>query len=179
MGHALNKILKDIVVKSRFMAGYSTDFLPGWDCHGLPIELQVEKNLGREKETLPRIEIRKRCREYADKYINIQREEFKRLGVFGQWESPYLTMDFSYQAIILREFGKFVSRGLVYKGKKPVHWCASCQTALAEAEVEYADKTSPSVFVKFRVKDPKGNDAMDAASQSGHCIAPHGDVSSC
>jgi isoleucyl-tRNA synthetase len=161
MGHALNKILKDIVVKSRFMAGYSTDFLPGWDCHGLPIELQVEKNLGREKETLPKIEVRKRCREYADKYIDIQREEFKRLGVFGQWESPYLTMDFSYQAIILREFGKFVSRGLVYKGKKPVHWCASCQTALAEAEVEYADKTSPSVFVKFRVKDPKGKFAVD------------------
>jgi isoleucyl-tRNA synthetase len=161
IGHALNKILKDIVVKSRFMAGYSTDFVPGWDCHGLPIELQVERSLGPEKGALPKTEIRKMCRGYARKYIDVQREEFIRLGVFGQWESPYLTMDFSYQAAILKEFGKFVSSGLVYKGKKPVHWCASCQTALAEAEVEYADKTSPSVYVKFRVKDPKGKFPVD------------------
>ncbi len=162
MGHALNKILKDMVVKSKFMAGYSTDYVPGWDCHGLPIELQVEKGLGGKKEGIAKTEIRKMCRAYADKYVKVQREEFKRLGVFGQWNSPYLTMDFSYQATILTEFGKFVSGGHVYKGKKPVHWCASCQTALAEAEVEYSDKTSPSVYVKFRVKDPKGKFSVDA-----------------
>ncbi|MEE9613532.1 MAG: isoleucine--tRNA ligase [Thermodesulfobacteriota bacterium] len=160
MGHTLNKILKDIVVKSRFMSGFSTDYVPGWDCHGLPIELQVEKDLGKKKEergkNLSKPEIRKQCREYAGKYVEIQREEFKRLGIFGQWDEPYLTMDFSYQAAIMRELGKVHAAGLVYPGKKPVHWCASCRTALAEAEVEYADKESPSVFVKFRVKDSKG-----------------------
>ncbi|MBI5560008.1 MAG: isoleucine--tRNA ligase [Deltaproteobacteria bacterium] len=156
MGHALNKILKDMVVKSRFMMGFSTDYVPGWDCHGLPIELQVEKNLGREKESLPKHEIRKRCREYAQKYVGIQRGEFKRLGVFGEWDNPYLTMDFGYQAAILRELGKVCAQGLVYKGKKPVHWCSSCMTALAEAEVEYMEKTSPSVYVKFKVVNPQG-----------------------
>ncbi len=154
IGHALNKILKDFIVKSKHMMGYSTDYVPGWDCHGLPIELQVEKELGQKKQDLSRVEIRKRCRAYAEKYVNIQREEFKRLGVFGQWDKPYLTMNFSYQASILRELGKFVSKKLVYKGKKPVHWCSSCRTALAEAEVEYYDKTSPSVYVKFEV-DPR------------------------
>ena len=160
MGHALNKILKDIVVKSRFMAGFATDYLPGWDCHGLPIELQVEKNIekkGKGKNEAPsKTEVRRLCREYAARYVDVQREEFKRLGVFGLWETPYLTMDYTYQSAIMRELGSFVRKGLVYKGKKPVHWCASCRTALAEAEVEYADKTSPSVFVKFRVSDDKG-----------------------
>jgi len=154
IGHALNKILKDFIVKSRFMAGYSTDYVPGWDCHGLPIELQVEKELGQKKRDLTKVEIRKRCRAYAEKFVNIQREDFKRLGVFGQWDEPYLTMNFGYQASILRELGKIAAKGLVYKGKKPVHWCYSCGTALAEAEVEYYDKTSPSVYVKFAV-DPK------------------------
>ncbi|HBG45803.1 MAG TPA: isoleucine--tRNA ligase [Deltaproteobacteria bacterium] len=149
IGHALNKILKDIVVKSRFMNGFSTDYVPGWDCHGLPIELQVEKELGKEKSQLSKVEIRKRCRAYAAKFVDIQREDFKRLGVFGEWGNPYLTMDFAYQASILRELGRFVSEGLVYKGKKPVHWCSSCRTALAEAEVEYYDKTSPSIYVRF------------------------------
>ena len=151
IGHALNKILKDIVVKSRFMSGFSTDYVPGWDCHGLPIELQVEKELGKEKAGLSKVEIRKRCRAYAAKFVDIQREDFKRLGVFGQWDLPYLTMDFGYQAAILRELGRFVSNGLVYKGKKPVHWCSSCRTALAEAEVEYYDKTSPSIYVRFEM----------------------------
>ncbi|HLC18927.1 MAG TPA: isoleucine--tRNA ligase [Thermodesulfobacteriota bacterium] len=151
MGHALNKVLKDLVVKSFFMLGYSTDYVPGWDCHGLPIELQVEKELKEKKLDLTKPEIRKRCRGYAERFVAIQREEFKRLGVFGVWEEPYLTMSYPYQAAILRELGKFVSRGLVYKGKKPVHWCSSCSTALAEAEVEYADKTSPSVYVTFEV----------------------------
>lgn len=156
LGHALNKILKDIIIKYKSMSGHSADYVPGWDCHGLPIELQVEKDLGEKGEKLPKTEVRKRCRAYAEKYVNIQREEFKRLGIFGEWDAPYLTMDFSYQADILRELGKFISKGLIYKGKKPVHWCSSCQTALAEAEVEYADKTSPAVYVKFKVKDPKG-----------------------
>ncbi len=156
MGHALNKILKDIIVKSRRMTGYSSDYVPGWDCHGLPIELQVEKELGDKKSSLSMVDVRKRCRQYAQRFVGIQREEFKRLGVFGEWDNPYLTMDFKYQATILRELGRFAKAGIVYKGKKPVHWCASCRTALAEAEVEYMDKTSPSVFVKFRVVDPKG-----------------------
>ncbi|MBI1910644.1 MAG: isoleucine--tRNA ligase [Deltaproteobacteria bacterium] len=151
IGHALNKILKDFVVKSRYMSGYSTDYVPGWDCHGLPIELQVEKELGQKKGELTKAEIRKKCRAYAEKFVNIQKEDFKRLGVFGEWDNPYLTMNYGYQASILRELGKFAENGLVYKGKKPVHWCSSCRTALAEAEVEYADKTSPSIYVKFEV----------------------------
>ncbi|MBI3398968.1 MAG: isoleucine--tRNA ligase [Deltaproteobacteria bacterium] len=155
IGHALNKILKDIIVKSRFMMGFATDYVPGWDCHGLPIELQVEKNQGQgaRGRGQEKLETRKNCRAYAEKYVNIQREEFKRLGVFGEWDNPYLTMNYQYQATILRELGKFVGKDLVYKGKRPIHWCASCQTALAEAEVEYNDKESPSVYVKFQVKE--------------------------
>ncbi|HBO84889.1 MAG: isoleucine--tRNA ligase [Deltaproteobacteria bacterium GWC2_42_11] len=155
IGHALNKILKDIIVKAKYMSGFATDYVPGWDCHGLPIELQVEKDSGAKKSTISKIEIRKKCRAYAEKFVNIQREEFKRLGVFGEWDNPYLTMNFSYQSAILRELGRCVEKGLVYKGKKPVHWCSSCQTALAEAEVEYADKKSPSVYVKFKVQDSR------------------------
>jgi len=155
IGHALNKILKDIIVKSRFMMGFATDFVPGWDCHGLPIELQVEKDLGKKKDTISKLEIRKRCRAYAERFVNIQREEFKRLGVFGEWDNPYLTMGYSYQASILRELGRFVSRGLVYRGKRPVYWCSSCQTALAEAEVEYRDKRSPSIYVGFKIQDSR------------------------
>lgn len=151
IGHALNKILKDFVVKSRSMAGFSTDYVPGWDCHGLPIELQVEKELGKEKQGLSKLEIRKRCRAYAEKFVEVQREDFKRLGVFGEWDRPYLTMAYGYQASILRELKRFVENGIVYKGKKPVHWCPSCMTALAEAEVEYADKTSPSIYVRFEM----------------------------
>ncbi len=161
IGHALNKILKDIVVRSRFMMGRSADYVPGWDCHGLPIELQVEKALGGKKHELSKIEVRRRCREYARRFVDIQREEFKRLGVFGEWDTPYLTMDFGYQATILRELGRVLKEGLLYKGKKPVHWCPSCRTALAEAEVEYAEKTSPAVFVKFRVTDSRGTFAVD------------------
>jgi len=151
IGTALNKILKDIIVKSKFMAGFNSHYVPGWDCHGLPVEHEVEKNLGKKKTELSTIDIRKRCREYADKFVKIQREEFKRLGVFGQWENPYLTMNFEYQATIVREFGKFLLNGSVYKGKKPVHWCPTCKTALAEAEVKYEDHRSPSIYVKFRM----------------------------
>ncbi len=151
IGTALNKILKDFIVKSRFMSGYDSHYVPGWDCHGLPVEHEVEKSLGAKKGELSVVEIRKRCREYATKYVGIQREEFKRLGVFGEWENPYLTMNFSYQATIVREFGKFLLNGSVYKGKKPVHWCSTCKTALAEAEVKYEDHESASIYVKFKM----------------------------
>ena len=151
IGTALNKILKDFVVKSKFMSGFDSQYVPGWDCHGLPIEHEVEKSLGSKKEKLSMVEVRRRCRDYAAKYFAIQKEEFKRLGVFGEWENPYLTMSFDYQATIVREFGKFLLNGSVYKGKKPVHWCPTCKTALAEAEVKYENHRSPSIYVKFKM----------------------------
>jgi len=154
LGHALNKILKDIIVKYKSMKGFYAPYVPGWDCHGLPIEHEVDKKLGSKKKEISILEKRRFCREYASRFLDIQREEFKRLGVFGDWEEPYLTMSFPYEASIVREFGRFVERDYVYKGKKPVHWCPTCVTALAEAEVEYGDKESPSIYVKFRVKDP-------------------------
>lgn len=153
MGHALNKILKDIIVKYKSMQGFYSPYVPGWDCHGLPIELQVDKNLGDKKDKIDILEKRGLCREYAAKFVDIQRDEFKRLGVFGDWHNPYLTMTFGYEGAIVGEFCKFVKGKYVYKGKKPVHWCPSCVTALAEAEVEYADKESPSVFVKFGIDE--------------------------
>jgi len=151
MGTALNKILKDIIVKSKVMTGFNSDYVPGWDCHGLPIEHEIDKKLGEKKRSMSILEIRTLCREYAKKFIDIQRNEFRRLGVFGEWDNPYLTMDYKYVATIVREFGKFVDTGSVYKGKKPVHWCPSCRTALAEAEVEYQERKSPSIYVKFPV----------------------------
>jgi len=154
IGHALNKILKDVIVKYRSLSGRWAEYVPGWDCHGLPIEHQVDKNLGAKKEAIPTGEKRKLCREYAAKFIDIQRQEFKRLGVLGDWENPYRTMSFDYEAGILREFARFVESGAVYKGTKPVYWCLTCKTALAEAEVEYADHTSPSIHVKFPFVDP-------------------------
>ncbi len=151
IGTALNKILKDFIVKSKSMMGFDSHYVPGWDCHGLPVEHEVEKSLGSKKGKLSIVEIRKRCREYAAKFVGIQKEEFKRLGVFGEWENPYLTMNFGYQATIVKEFGKFLLNGSVYKGKKPVHWCPTCKTALAEAEVKYEDHRSPSIYVKFKM----------------------------
>lgn len=153
IGHALNKILKDIIVKYHSMKGFYSPYVPGWDCHGLPIELQVDKNLGDKKEKIDVLSKRLLCREYAEKYFKIQRDEFKRLGVLGDWEKPYLTMSYDYEATIVAEFFNFIKNGSIYKGKKPVHWCPSCITALAEAEVEYGEKESPSIFVKFQVKD--------------------------
>lgn len=155
IGHALNKILKDIIVRSKAMEGFRIHYVPGWDCHGLPIEHQVLKKLGSKKSTVSKSEVRSLCREFAAKYVDLQRQEFRRLGCLGDWDNPYLTMDYGYEAEILRTFGRFVGAGMVYKGKKPVLWCANCETALAEAEVEYADHTSPSIFVKFRVTDSK------------------------
>jgi isoleucyl-tRNA synthetase len=153
IGHALNKILKDIIVKFKSMQGFYAPYVPGWDCHGLPIELQVDKNLGDKKNTIDILEKRNLCKRYATEFVTIQREEFIRLGVFGDWQTPYLTMSNSYEATIVREFCKFVESGSVYKGKKPVHWCPSCVTALAEAEVEYGNKESPSIIVKFALDE--------------------------
>jgi isoleucyl-tRNA synthetase len=160
MGHVLNKVLKDVVVKSRSMLGFNSPYVPGWDCHGLPIEHQVDKALGLDtapidvREAMDPVEKRRRCREFASTYVDVQRQEFKRLGVFGDWDNPYLTMAPAYQAVIAREFGRFVGRGLVYKGLKPVHWCMHCKTALAQAEVEYEEQRTPSVYVKFPLVAP-------------------------
>ena len=156
IGTALNKILKDIIVRSRQMAGFDAVYVPGWDCHGLPIEHNVDKELGAEKNTLSMVQVRKRCRRYAEKFIDIQREEFKRLGVMGEWDNPYLTMNYEYEAIIARECGKFAQDGSLFKSKKPIYWCNHCQTALAEAEIEYYDDTSPSIYVKFALQDDLG-----------------------
>ena len=168
IGHALNKILKDIIVKSKSMSGFQVPYVPGWDCHGLPIEHQVTKQLGPKKKELSPVQLRTLCRDYAEKFVSIQREEFKRLGVFGDWEHPYLTMDRKYEATIVREFGKFVEKGRVYKGLKPVLWCTVDQTALAEAEVEYEQHVSPSVYVKFPcVQNPEllaGRNVLDIPS---------------
>lgn len=153
LGTILNKILKDMVVKYKNMSGFLCEFVPGWDCHGLPIEIEVDKKLGSKKNLLDPIEKRKACREHARHFIDVQREEFKRLGGIGRWESPYITMSNDYEATIAREFGKFVAGGGVYREKKPILWCASCGTALAEAEVEYSDHVSPSIYVKFRLED--------------------------
>ncbi|MFO7606456.1 MAG: isoleucine--tRNA ligase [Desulfurivibrionaceae bacterium] len=149
MGHALNKILKDIILRSKRMSGYNCAFVPGWDCHGLPIELNVDKELGAKKKEISKLAFRKACRNYAGKWIKTQKEEFKRLGVLGDWDNPYLTINHSYEAATAREFNRFLMSGAVLRSKKPVHWCPSCKTALAEAEVEYADHTSDSIYVKF------------------------------
>ena len=149
MGTAFNKILKDIIVKSKQMAGYDAPYVPGWDCHGLPIEHKVDSELGEKKAELSQAEVRGLCRQYAARFIDIQREEFKRLGVLGEWDRPYLTMNYPYEATIVREFGKFAMNGSLVRSKKPIYWCISCETALAEAEVEYAEHTSPSIYVKF------------------------------
>ena len=156
MGHALNKIIKDIIIKSKFMEGHSVNYIPGWDCHGLPIEHEVDKKIKARKKGLAPLEVRTKCREYAERFVGIQRDEFKRLGVFGDWENPYLTMAYEYQATIVREFGKFIDKGSIYRRKKPIQWCATCLTALAEAEVEYQDHTSPSIYVKFPLVTPIG-----------------------
>jgi isoleucyl-tRNA synthetase len=149
LGTALNKVLKDFIIKSKTMQGYRAPYLPGWDCHGLPIEIKVDQLLGKKKAEMSSLEIREECKKYALKFVDIQRKQFKRLGVFGEWEAPYLTMHPEYEAEVLRHLAAFFASGNVYKGKKPVHWCASCRTALAEAEIEYKDRESPSIYVGF------------------------------
>src|SRR5262245_56412840 len=158
MGTALNKVLKDLIVKSRTMLGFRAPYVPGWDCHGLPIEFKVVK----EQKGLEPAEIRRRAEAFARKYIDIQRNQFKRLGVFGSWSDPYLTLAPAYEADIIRAFASFVEKGLVYQSKKPVSWSTGAQTALAEAEVEYKERTDPAVWVKFDFKE--GFWAAEAAS---------------
>jgi isoleucyl-tRNA synthetase len=153
IGTALNKILKDIIVRSRQMSGYDAVFVPGWDCHGLPIELNVDKQLGAKKKNMSIAAIRRECRAYAENFINIQRSEFKRLGVMAQWDDPYLTMDYRYEAIIAKKCAEFSLDGSLFRSKKPIYWCCSCKTALAEAEIEYGDESSPSIYVKFKLID--------------------------
>ncbi len=153
LGTAFNKVLKDIILRSRRMAGYHCPYVPGWDCHGLPIEHNVDKEMGDKKKSIDKLAFRAACRKYANKWIDIQRDEFKRLGVLGDWDHPYLTIDYRYEAAIAREFLRFLASGAVVRSKKPVYWCTSCRTALAEAEVEYHDHVSPSIYVKFPVDD--------------------------
>jgi isoleucyl-tRNA synthetase len=152
LGTALNKILKDMIIKSRQMSGFNAVYVPGWDCHGLPIEHHVDKELGERKQRMSQVEIRQHCRRYAERFIDIQRNEFKRLGVLGEWDNPYLTMSYDYEATIARELGRFFATDSVVRSKKPIYWCTSCKTALAEAEVEYHDHKSPSIFVKFPMR---------------------------
>jgi len=149
LGHVLNKILKDIIIKYKNMDGKKAPFVPGWDCHGLPIEYQLLKELGKNKDEINKISFRRNAKNYALKFVKIQRDEFKRLGVFADWENPYLTLDPKYEGKEIETFAKLVEKGYVYHGKKPVLWCARCETSLAEAEIEYKEKTSPSIFVKF------------------------------
>lgn len=169
IGHAVNKILKDIVVRSRGMMGFDAPYVPGWDCHGLPIELKVEekfKKAKRDRETISDIEFRASCREYAAEWLGVQREEFKRLGIIGDWGNPYITMDYGFEADTIREIGKFLANGGLFKGAKPVHWCVNDRTALAEAEVEYEDHRSHSIYVKFAA----GEDLTDISpALTGDC----------
>ncbi len=154
LGHALNKCLKDFVVKSKTMAGFNAPYVPGWDCHGLPIEIKVDEKLGRKKLEMPPIAVRRACREYAQKYLDLQRTQFQRLGIFGRWSHPYSTMTPEYESKIIETFFRFLEKGFVYKGLKPVLWCMHDRTALAEAEVEYDMHTSPSVYVRYRLTSP-------------------------
>ncbi|MCX7919866.1 MAG: isoleucine--tRNA ligase [bacterium] len=152
LGTAFNKVLKDIIVKSKSMQGFDSPYVPGWDCHGMPIEHQVIKNLRKEKKQVSQVELRQLCRKYAAKYQAIQSEQFQRLGVLGDWDNPYLTMVPHYEAKIVEIFIQLAKKGYIYRGLKPIHWCTECKTALAEAEVEYSDHTSPSIYVKFKLK---------------------------
>jgi len=155
IGHALNKTLKDIIVKYKTMQGWDSAYVPGWDCHGLPVEHQLLKELKIHKSQVSQIDFRKKAYDYAMKYVSIQKEQFKRLGVFGDWENPYLTLKADYEVGIVDSLGALVKKGYIYRGLKPVNWCFKCETALAEAEVEYDNHTSPSVYVKFKLEENK------------------------
>ena len=154
MGHALNKVLKDIIIKYKYAQGYDTPYVPGWDTHGMPIEHACLKATGVDRHKLSPVELRKMCREYALQWIDTQRKDFKRLGVLGDWDHPYVTLDPHFEAEQIRVFGTMANKGYIYKGKKTVYWCPHCETALAEAEIEYADQKTPTIFVKMPlVKD--------------------------
>ncbi|NMA63834.1 MAG: isoleucine--tRNA ligase [Syntrophomonadaceae bacterium] len=156
VGHTLNKVLKDIIIKHKSMTGYDAPYVPGWDTHGLPIEQQAIKELGIDRSKADVLEFRRRCKDYALRYVDLQRDEFIRLGVRGDWDNPYLTLNPKFEAVQIEVFGEMAKKGYIYKGLKPVYWCAHCETALAEADIEYADKTSPSIYVKFPVRDAQG-----------------------
>ena len=172
IGHAVNKVLKDIIVKSRTLDGFDAPYVPGWDCHGLPIEHQVEKSLGRDAKRLDAKAFRHACREYATEQVDVQRKDFIRLGVMGDWANPYLTLAPRYEAEQLRAFAQIIRNGHLYKGHKPVHWCLDCRSALAEAEVEYEERTSPSIDVRFEVVD-----RADLAQRLGLASLPPGRAS--
>ncbi|MFN7920912.1 MAG: isoleucine--tRNA ligase [Bryobacteraceae bacterium] len=168
LGHALNKILKDFIVKTKTMSGYDSPYVPGWDCHGLPIEIKMDSELGAKKAQMTAGQIHRACRKYAQKYVDIQKQDFIRLGVFGDWDHPYLTMAPEYEAAIARAFVDFLDKGYVYKGLKPVNWCLSCKTALAEAEVEYENHASPSIWVRFAMTSDPGR--VDPALEGKKCF---------
>lgn len=171
IGHSVNKILKDIIVKSKTLSGFDAPYVPGWDCHGLPIELKVEQKVGKPGQKISAAEFREECRKYAAEQVNGQREDFVRLGVLGDWYNPYLTMDFSTEANIVRSLSKVIENGHLHKGVKPVHWCTDCGSALAEAEVEYEDKTSPAIDVAFIAADSKAVAAKFGVSDYSHPVA--------
>src|SRR5207249_2524247 len=170
MGTALNKVLKELVVKSRSMAGFDAPYVVGYDCHGLPIELQVDRELGPSKRQMSVADFCRACRAYAERFVGTMSEQFQRLGILGTWDAPYLTMNFKYQAAIARAFGRFVAQDLVYKGKKPVHWCIHCRTALAEAEVEHEDHTSPSIYAEFSLDR---SNAAELGTRVLALVGPH------
>ncbi|MDG2305929.1 MAG: isoleucine--tRNA ligase [Candidatus Binatia bacterium] len=172
MGHVLNRVLKDVIVKYKHLAGFRTPYVPGWDCHGLPIELQVEKKIGRKKKAeMSTVDVRKLCDEFARKFVDIQRTEVRRLGVVGDWDNPYLTLAPDYEAQEIRELGRLATGGSLYRKKKPVYWCSSCATALAEAEVEYEDKRSSSIYVRFPAVDVAR--LAEAADAGAEALAAH------
>jgi isoleucyl-tRNA synthetase len=171
IGHSVNKILKDIIIKSKGMAGYDSPYVPGWDCHGLPIELKVEQLIGKPGEKVTAAEFREACRKYAAEQVAGQKADFIRLGVLGDWDRPYLTMDFGTEANIIRALGKIIANGHLHKGAKPVHWCTDCGSSLAEAEVEYYDKTSPSIDVMFNATDAASVAAKFGVTQFNGPIA--------
>lgn len=173
IGTAMNKILKDIVIRSRSMDGYLAPYVPGWDTHGLPIELKVEEEMGLDRRRLSVLEFRRRCREYAQEFVKIQRDEFRRLGVWGEWDDPYLTLEPGYEAAQIRVFGEMLRRGYIYKGLKPVYWCPHCETALAEAEIEYEEETSPSIYLRFPILPPgTGHGSHDEGTGRGAAAEP-------
>ncbi len=172
VGHAVNKVLKDIIVKSRGLAGYDAPYVPGWDCHGLPIELNVEKKVGKPGGKVTPAEFRQKCREYAASQVDAQREDFMRMGVLGDWANPYLTMNFRFEADIVRTLSRIIDNGHLHKGFKPVHWCLDCGSALAEAEVEYKDKHSPAIDVAYVALDPAAINAVCGSAYPGEIAVP-------
>ncbi len=178
MGHALNKTLKDVVTRVAQMSGYDSNYVPGWDCHGLPIEWKIEEQYrakGRNKDDVPRNEFRKECREFAQHWVGVQSQEFQRLGVIGDWKNPYLTMNYAAEADIARELMKFATTGQLYRGSKPIMWSVVEQTALAEAEIEYHDYESDTIWVKFPVTSyPEGAKLQDPATQEFISDSPVG-----